>query len=174
MYINKSKIILNIKKLDKTYFSKSKNLTGSIIVPGDKSISQRALIIGLISTGKTVIEDILDSEDVYHTLKAIESLGALVNKKKDLIEINGIGVGNLKTPEKPIYMGNSGTGTRLLLGLVAGSNALVTFYGDQSLSNRPMERVISPLEDMGATIICSKDKKLPITIKGARAKGFIM
>jgi len=84
-----------------------------------------------------------------------------------------IGIGNLVSPKKPIYMGNSGTGVRLLLGLVAGSNALVTFYGDSSLSVRPMERLIKPLEQMGAKIVCSNNK-LPITIIGARAKGFVL
>ena len=126
MFILKSKSNFNNKKFKNTYFSRSKKLRGSIIVPGDKSISQRALIISLISTGKTIITDILDSEDVFHTLKAIKLLGANVNKSKDYIEVKGLGIGNLLSPKEPIYMGNSGTGTRLLLGLVAGSNALVT------------------------------------------------
>ena len=92
-----------------------------------------------------------------------------------MLEVKGIGIGNLLSPSKPIYMGNSGTGTRLLLGLVAGSNALVTFYGDESLTNRPMNRIITPLEEMGAFIsnFCKKTK-LPITISGARLKGFVL
>ena len=83
-------------------------------------------------------------------------------------------MGNLATPKKPIYMGNSGTGTRLLLGLVAGSNALVTFYGDSSLTEMPMDRILLPLKEMGARIMCDDNKKLPITIMGARAKGFTL
>ena len=158
--------------------SKLKNfsLSGVAEVPGDKSISQRAVIIGLASIGKTIIKGILDSEDVYYTLKAVESLGAKVdiNKKKKTLIINGVGLGNLRSPKKPIYMGNSGTGTRLLIGLVAGSNATVTFYGDESLSNRPMDRIIDPLKKMGANFIFSEEKKLPITVIGARKKGFTM
>ena len=144
------------------------------MIPGDKSISQRALIISLASIGKTIIEDILDSEDVYRTLKAIKKLGAKVKKSEGFLEVKGVGLGNLISPKQPIYMGNSGTGTRLLLGLVAGSNALVTFFGDNSLTDRPMDRIISPLEEMGATVISSKNKRLPITIIGARAKGFVL
>ena len=174
MYIFKSKYSINPKKIDNLYFSKNQSLSGRVTVPGDKSISQRALIISLISCGKTIIEDILDSEDVYHTLNAVKELGANVKKKSGVLEVKGIGIGNLLSPSKPIYMGNSGTGTRLLLGLVAGSNALVTFYGDESLTNRPMERVVSPLLEMGASVISAKNTKLPITISGARLKGFTL
>ena len=152
------------------------SLSGDAEVPGDKSISQRALIIGLASIKETVIKGILDSEDVFHTLKAIEALGAKVevNKNNKTLTVYGVGLGNLKSPKKPIYMGNSGTGTRLLIGLVAGSNATVTFYGDESLSNRPMDRIISPLKKMGATFIFSEEKKLPITVIGARKNGITM
>ena len=175
MYIFKKKYsrplhIINDFKLKK--FS----LSGNAEVPGDKSISQRALIIGLASIGQTVIKGILDSEDVFHTLKAIEALGAKVdiNKNQKILAVNGVGLGNLKSPKKPIYMGNSGTGTRLLIGLVAGSNATATFYGDESLSNRPMDRIINPLKKMGANFIFSEEKKLPITVIGARKKGITM
>ena len=152
------------------------SLSGKAKVPGDKSMSQRAVIIGLASIGQTVIKGILDSEDVYYTLKAVEALGAKVdiNKNKKTLTIKGVGLGNFKSPKKPIYMGNSGTGTRLLIGLVAGSNATVTFYGDESLSNRPMDRIINPLKKMGANFIFSEEKKLPITVIGARKKGITM
>ena len=152
---------------------KKNSLFGEAIVPGDKSMSQRAVIIGLASIGQTVIKGILDSEDVYYTLKAVEALGAKVdiNKNKKTLTIKGVGLGNFKSPKKPIYMGNSGTGTRLLIGLVAGSNATVTFYGDESLSNRPMDRIIKPLKKMGANFVFSEEKKLPITVIGARKKG---
>ena len=155
---------------------KKYSLFGEAEVPGDKSISQRAVIIGLASIGQTVIKGILDSEDVYYTLKAVEALGAKVdiNKNKKTLTIKGVGLGNFKSPKKPIYMGNSGTGTRLLIGLVAGSNATVTFYGDESLSNRPMDRIINPLKKMGANFIFSEEKKLPITVIGARKKGITM
>ena len=174
MYIFKKTLlkpfVLNDFKIKK--FS----LYGTAEVPGDKSISQRAVIIGLASIGQTVIKGILDSEDVYYTLKAVEALGAKVdiNKKKKTLTIIGVGLGNFKSPKKPVYMGNSGTGTRLLIGLVAGSNAIVTFYGDESLSNRPMDRIINPLKKMGADFIFSEEKKLPITVIGARKKGITM
>ena len=152
------------------------SLLGETEVPGDKSISHRAVIVGLVSIGQTVIKGILDSEDVYYTLKAIEALGAKIdiNKNKRFLTIKGVGLGNFKSPKKPIYMGNNGTGTRLLIGLVAGSNATVTFYGDESLSNRPMDRIINPLKKMGANFIFSEEKKLPITVIGARKKGITM
>ena len=174
MFIKKLKSDNSLKNLNKYYLARSNNLSGSIKVPGDKSISQRALIVSLISSGTTIIEDILDSEDVYHTMKAIIQLGATLQVSKGCIEVKGVGLGNLKSPKSPIYMGNSGTGTRLLLGLVAGSNALVTFYGDSSLTERPMDRIIMPIEEMGARIVCSDNKKLPITVLGARAKGFTL
>ncbi|MAJ24276.1 MAG: 3-phosphoshikimate 1-carboxyvinyltransferase [Rickettsiales bacterium] len=175
MYILKK----NKKKSSKSLDNMAVNnicLKGNVGVPGDKSISQRALILGLLSIGETVIEGILDSEDVYYTLKAVEALGGKVNidKKNNSLTITGIGLGNLMSPKKPVYMGNSGTGTRLLMGVVAGSNATVTFCGDDSLSNRPMDRIIEPLEKMGANFIFSDQKKLPITVLGARKKGFTM
>ena len=173
MFIIKKTPRTQIKKIEKYRLTKG-SLKGSISVPGDKSISQRATIIGLISIGKTIIEDILDSEDVFYTLRAIESLGASVVIKNNKVIIKGVGIGNLISPKQPIFMGNSGTGVRLLIGLVAGSNATVTFYGDESLSARPMERIIKPLEKMGAKFISSKGKKLPITIIGARSKGFTL
>ncbi len=174
MFIFKKKFIKPFALNDFKY--KKFSLLGKAVVPGDKSMSQRAVIIGLASIGKTVIKGILDSEDVYYTLKAIEALGAKVdiNKNKKSLTIIGVGLGNFKSPKKPIYMGNSGTGTRLLIGLVAGSNATVTFYGDESLSNRPMDRIINPLKKMGANFIFSEEKKLPITVIGARKKGITM
>ena len=175
MYIFKKNPLKSLNAINKFKLKKFSFL-GNAEVPGDKSISQRALIIGLASIGQTVINGILDSEDVYHTLKAVEALGARVevNKNKKTLKLTGVGLGNLKSPKKPIYMGNSGTGTRLLIGLVAGSNATVTFYGDESLSSRPMDRIIDPLKKMGAIFIFSEEKKLPITVIGARKKGITM
>ncbi len=173
MFIIK-KLSRSYKKSIEKYRLNKGSLEGTVSVPGDKSVSQRAVIISLISTGKTIIKDILDSEDVFYTLKAVESLGANINIENNKVIIKGIGVGNLISPKKPIYLGNSGTGARLLIGLVAGSNAIVTFYGDNSLSNRPMKRIIKPLEKMGAKFIFSDGHKLPITVVGARVKGFTM
>ena len=175
MFIFKKKSTNFVKNFDKVRFDID-SLKGIVEVPGDKSISQRALIIGLASIGETLIEGILDSEDVFYTLKAVESLGAKIsiNKSQKLLTVTGVGIGNFLSPKNPIYMGNSGTGTRLLIGLVAGSNATVTFYGDESLSNRPMDRIIDPLKKMGANFIFAEEKKLPITVIGARVKGITM
>ena len=175
MFIFKKKLSGFINGLYKSQIS-TIVLKGSTLIPGDKSISQRALIIGLISIGQTKIEGILDSEDVFFTMKAVQALGASIqiDKSNKVLTITGVGIGNLKSPKKPIYMGNSGTGVRLLIGLVAGSNATVTFYGDKSLSNRPMDRVIDPLMKMGAIFTCAEEKKLPITVIGARKKGLTM
>ena len=175
MFIFKKKLTKPINNFDQIRFDKA-SLKGCVEVPGDKSISQRALIVGLASIGETIIEGILDSEDVFYTLKAVEKLGAKIdiNKRQRLLTMNGVGIGNLVSPKNPIYMGNSGTGTRLLIGLVAGSNATVTFYGDESLSNRPMDRIIDPLKKMGANFIFAEEKKLPITVVGARVKGITM
>ena len=177
MKIKNKKPIIRYKNLENLFLTSLKSkLQGKTSIPGDKSISQRALIIGLISTGTTTIENILESEDVKHTKKAVEMLGASTKIKENgyILQINGVGLGNFLSPINPIYMGNSGTGTRLLIGLVAGSNATVTFYGDNSLSSRPMSRIIAPLKQMGAKFICNKGFKLPITVIGSLDKGFTL
>ena len=170
--------MFNIKskfsKSDKLFLSNKSRLIGQIEIPGDKSISQRALIIGLISNGNSKIQNILESEDVIHTMRAVILLGGKVSIKNDILEIRGVGLGNITSPPKPVYMGNSGTGTRLLLGVVAGSNATVTFYGDGSLTNRPMSRVITPLKKMGAKFVSHEEGRLPLTVIGARRKGIIL
>ncbi len=172
MFIFKNKKKVSIKKFKNIRFLKS-NLIGEIEAPADKSISQRALLIALICGGTSKISNILDSEDVYYTLQAIKALGAKITIKGKEIFINGVGVGNFISPEKPIYMGNSGTGTRLLMGLLAGSNATATLYGDKSLTSRPMERITIPLTKMGACFFSRDGKRLPMTVIGARKKGFV-
>ena len=144
---------------------KSKKLSGEIFVPGDKSISHRALILGACAVGKTTIENLLESEDVFATLNALKTLGVSIKKSKNFWEIRGNGLGSLKSPDKILNLGNSGTGVRLLMGLVAGCDITASFTGDESLSARPMKRVLVPLEWSGAEIL-SNDDKLPITIKG--------
>ncbi len=171
MFIFKKKSKMLFNNFDNVSLNKN-ILNGNCYIPGDKSISQRAIIMGLISIGTTKIEGVLDSEDVYHTLKAVESLGARIKITKNILNIVGVGLGNYTSPHKPIYMGNSGTGTRLLIGLVAGSNATVTFYGDSSLSKRPMERIVRPLTRMGARFIFNDNIRLPITVIGAGKRGF--
>ncbi len=144
---------------------KSNKLSGEIFVPGDKSISHRALILGACAIGKTTIENLLESEDVLATLKALKELGVSIKKNQKFWEVRGNGLGSLTTPKKTLDLGNSGTGVRLLMGLVSGCDITVTFTGDDSLNTRPMKRVIIPLEKSGAQIL-SNNYKLPITIKG--------
>ncbi len=144
---------------------KSKRLSGEIFVPGDKSISHRALILGACAVGKTTIENLLESEDVFATLNALKILGVNIKKNKKFWEIRGNGLGSLKSPDKILNLGNSGTGVRLLMGLVAGCDITASFTGDVSLSSRPMKRVLVPIQWSGAEIL-SNDYKLPITIKG--------
>lgn len=137
---------------------------GDIGVPGDKSISHRAVMFGLLAEGKTRITGLLQGEDVMRTLAAAKHLGAAVETEgEDVIMIGTAGA--LKPPQEPLYMGNSGTSVRLLMGLVAGYDMAVTFTGDASLSGRPMGRVITPLAQMGVDVD-SNDNRLPITVRG--------
>ena len=127
---------------------RSAPLAGEIEVPGDKSISHRALILGALARGETRIAGLLEGEDVLHTAAAVRAFGA---------DVERIGVGEWhvrgaewQSPAAPIDCGNSGTGARLLMGAAAGFPLTATFTGDQSLSSRPMERVLAPLREMGA------------------------
>ena len=146
---------------------KSNELSGEIFVPGDKSISHRALILGACAIGKTTIENLLESEDVLATLKALKELGVNIKKNQNLWEVRGNGLGSLINPKRILNLGNSGTGARLLMGLVSGCDITVSFTGDKSLNSRPMKRVLIPLEQSGAEII-SNGYKLPLTIKGSK------
>ena len=148
---------------------KSSNLSGEMIVPGDKSISHRSLIIGSAVTGKIIVNNLLESEDVLATANALRKMGVSINKlSNNKWEIFGSGIGSLSGMNNILDMGNSGTGARLLMGLVAGSDVEATFIGDQSLSKRPMKRIISPLIETGATIENFNNDTLPIKIKGSK------
>ena len=146
---------------------KCSRISGEISVPGDKSISHRALILGSCVSGITSIENLLEGEDVICTIKALRSLGVKIKKQNKIWKVYGNGLGGLLNPEKKLYLGNSGTGVRLLIGLVSGSNLEVTFTGDHSLLKRPMKRIIIPLEKTGAEIMCDR-YRLPVTVKGSR------
>ena len=148
--------------------SKTNSLHGKVILPGDKSISHRAIIFGALSVGKTVIEGLLESEDVYRTIKAMEKFGASIIKNKNNWEVDGFGVGGFSSPDSVIDCGNSGTTCRLLLGAIATTPITAVFVGDPSLSKRPMDRIIKPLEKMGASFVARENSFLPITIKGAK------
>lgn len=148
--------------------SKSGPLKGTAAIPGDKSISHRSLMFGGLAKGKTQVHGLLEGEDVLNTAAAMRAMGATITKNADgTWTADGVGVGNLKSPAQPMEMGNSGTSTRLLAGLVAGHAITASFTGDASLSKRPMGRVINPLTEMGASFIAQEGGKLPMTVTGA-------
>lgn len=142
-------------------------LKGALRVPGDKSISHRALIFGALSTGVTRIEGLLEAEDVINTAKAVTALGAPAAKTGSVWEVKGRGTGGLSAPAAPLDFGNSGTGTRLMMGVVAGHPITVTMTGDASLSKRPMRRVLGPLKQMGLQILEDGKEMLPLTVRGS-------
>ncbi|WP_166037449.1 3-phosphoshikimate 1-carboxyvinyltransferase [Sphingosinicella sp. YJ22] len=141
-------------------------LRGEVAVPGDKSISHRALIIGAMAEGETRITGLLESDDVMRTVAAVRALGADVARDGDIWRVRG---GPWRSPDAPIDCGNSGTTARLLMGAVAGRPISATFVGDSSLSRRPMRRVTEPLRQMGARI--EGGDTLPITVHGGRLRG---
>lgn len=144
-------------------------LRGRIRVPGDKSISHRALILGALTVGETTISGLLEGDDVLHTAQAMRALGARIERTGDFTwRVQGVGTGGFAAPKDPLDFGNSGTGVRLAIGAVAGSPVTATFIGDASLSGRPMRRVLDPLEKMGARVIEAADGgRLPLTLQGA-------
>ncbi|HEY4981572.1 MAG TPA: 3-phosphoshikimate 1-carboxyvinyltransferase [Pseudolabrys sp.] len=144
-------------------------LQGRIRVPGDKSISHRALILGALTVGETTVAGLLEGEDVIHTADAMRALGARLERTAEGVwRIHGVGVGGFATPVGPLDFGNSGTGCRLAIGAVAGCAVTATFDGDASLRTRPMRRVLDPLEKMGARVIAAAEGgRLPLTLQGA-------
>jgi 3-phosphoshikimate 1-carboxyvinyltransferase len=143
-------------------------LKGRVRVPGDKSISHRALIFGALATGTTRISGLLEAEDVINTARAVQALGASAEKRGGIWEVRGRGPGGLRAPDEPLDFGNSGTGTRLMMGVVAGHPITVTMTGDASLSRRPMRRVLAPLVEMGLEILEPGKETLPLTLRGTR------
>src|SRR5215471_17708014 len=125
-------------------------LRGHISVPGDKSISHRALILGALSVGETKISNLLRGDDVLRTLAAVRGLGASVTETGNgLTRVSGVGVGGFAEPDDILDLGNSGTGARLLIGALASQPLTAQLTGDASLRSRPMARIITPLEKMG-------------------------
>ena len=146
---------------------KPRALSGRVRVPGDKSISHRALMLGALATGRTHITGLLEGEDVLNTGKALQALGCPVRKVGATWEVLGRGVGGLAEPDGDIDYGNSGTGLRLMMGLVAGHDMRVRFVGDASLSRRPMGRILRPLTQMGLEVLEQGRETLPLTIRGS-------
>jgi 3-phosphoshikimate 1-carboxyvinyltransferase len=149
---------------------RSRPLAGRARVPGDKSISHRALILGALTVGSTRISGLLEGEDVLNTAKAMQALGARVERFcGGHWRVDGVGVAGFAAPVAPLDFGNSGTGCRLVMGAVAGCPIAATFDGDGSLRRRPMGRVLDPLTLMGAHASATADGgRLPITLTGAR------
>lgn len=142
-------------------------LRGTLTVPGDKSISHRSLMFAGLAVGESRIEGLLEGEDVLATAAAMRAMGARIERDGDGVwHVWGVGVGGLLQPETALEMGNSGTSTRLLMGLIASHPITATFTGDASLSKRPMGRVIDPLSKMGADFTSSPGGRLPLTMRG--------
>ena len=141
-------------------------LRGSITLPGDKSISHRAVILGAIAQGRTTIEGMLESEDVLSTVNALRNMGVkIVHHKEDGMVVEGVGLYGLKDPGQALNMGNSGTAMRLMAGVLVGQSFPSTLVGDDSLSQRPMARVVEPLRALGADITVQNAGYPPIQIK---------
>jgi 3-phosphoshikimate 1-carboxyvinyltransferase len=143
-------------------------LQGRVKVPGDKSISHRALMFGAVTVGRTIITGLLEAEDVLGTAAAMRAFGATVSRDDAGVwTVDGLGVGGLLEPAGVIDFGNAGTGARLTMGLVAGHGFAATFTGDASLVKRPMGRVLDPLRQMGVEVIARSGDRLPLTLRGA-------
>ena len=146
--------------------ARGRPLRGTVRVPGDKSISHRALMLGALASGRTRIAGLLEAEDVINTAKAVTALGCPAHKVGDHWEVLGRGVGGLAQPAGDLDFGNSGTGSRLIMGVIAGNDIRVCLTGDASLSRRPMRRVLTPLRQMGLRV--DEDKEtLPLTLRGS-------
>jgi 3-phosphoshikimate 1-carboxyvinyltransferase len=145
-------------------------LKGRVRVPGDKSISHRALILGSLTVGTTTISGLLEGEDVINTAKAMRALGARVERTAPgTWQVDGVGVAGFAAPAEPLDFGNSGTGCRLVMGAVAGCPITATFDGDASLRSRPMRRILDPVALMGANVVTeAAGGRLPITLAGAQ------
>src|SRR5947207_14233084 len=148
---------------------RSPALAGRVRVPGDKSISHRALIFGALAVGETRISGLLEGEDVLNTGKVMRALGAAVERTGEgAWSVHGVGVGGFAAPRAALDFGNSGTGCRLVLGAVGGCPITATFDGDASLRKRPMQRVLEPLMRMGArTPQVADGGRLPLILQGA-------
>lgn len=154
--------------------------TGTVRVPGDKSISHRALIFAALANGTSQITGLLEAEDVLATAENLRKLGIYIARKDEAWIVQGRGVGGLLSPTEPLDFGNSGTGARLMMGVVAGHDFTATFTGDASLCSRPMGRIITPLREMGLRVLelegdaedapdlaADAPLKLPLRLKGS-------
>lgn len=160
-----------MKKLQTIHY-KNAVVQGELQVPGDKSISHRAVMLGSIAEGKTSITGFLNGEDCLRTIDIFEQLGVTIQADETNVTIDSPGINRWKTPKASLYAGNSGTTARLMLGILASSPVTATISGDDSLSSRPMDRVTIPLRKMGAVIQGEADEDLlPLTVEGTNLQG---
>lgn len=144
-----------------------RELRGNVLVPGDKSGSHRALMLGALAVGETHIEGLLEGEDVLRTADAMRAMGAAVDRLDDgSWRVAGVGVGGLSAPDDVLDMGNAGTGARLLMGVLAGHDMTAFLTGDVSLRARPMARIATPLAQMGARVLAREGCRLPLAVTG--------
>lgn len=144
------------------------SLKGRMTVPGDKSVSHRAIIFGAIADGETHVTGFLDSADTIATAEVFREMGVRIDRSDDELTVHGVGLRGLQPPSRPLYFGNSGTSVRLLSGLLAGQQFDTELIGDESLMLRPMRRLVLPLQEMGADLECTDAGTLPLRIRGGR------
>jgi 3-phosphoshikimate 1-carboxyvinyltransferase len=142
-------------------------LTGEVQLPGDKSISHRSIMCAALAEGTSVINGFLNGEDCLATLDAFSKMGVSIDKTDNKVVVQGVGLRGLKKPDSDLYLGNSGTSMRLMSGILAGQNFSTVLTGDHSLSARPMERVVTPLNLMGSNISTNLEGKPPIKIESS-------
>lgn len=147
-------------------------LTGTLTVPGDKSVTHRAIILTSLAEGESRLSSYCRGEDCLNTMRAFQALGIQIDEQPEMLRVQGKGMWGLREAEAPIDCGNSGTGTRLLAGLLAGQDFFTILTGDESIRRRPMGRVVKPLREMGAVIAGRKGGELaPLAITGTRLHG---
>jgi len=156
----------------KTLQPLTKPIVGDVEVPGDKSISHRAVMLGAMANGTTTVTNFLNGEDCLHTINAFRALGVSIEQIGTDLTIESNGLSTLQEPKQPLYFGNSGTTARLMLGLLAGLPFQSVIYGDPFLTERPMTRVLTPIRRMGATIEGRQDGQLlPLSVTGQQLSG---
>lgn len=143
-----------------------KRLSGEVDLPGDKSISHRAIMLGAIANGTTTARGLLDCDDCNYTIRAFKDMGVRIDRKNNCTTIYGAGLNGLKAPNNPINLGNSGTSMRMLAGILAGQKFKSVLMGDEGLSKRPMKRIVDPLAMMGVDIKSGPEGLPPISING--------
>lgn len=159
-----------MRKDEPISFLPAENLHGRIKVPGDKSLSHRSLMLASHMLGPCRIYGLLESEDVMHTLLALRKLGVTIQQNNSYWTVQGNGPLSLQAPDDVLDMGNAGTGARLLMGLVSCYPFTSFFTGDASLRKRPMGRIVTPLEEMGASFLCSESNRLPCALTGTELR----